>query len=145
MKKLIFASFIFFSPIFCYSQADSTLTHFLELVDKVQNDKSLSGTFIYKGYKVNISEYKEYKTTIGKFIEVKWAVPYIWPPTAVFHNSLGYMTHRIFNLYKYTYKDFKTEKGKYCKDNICIELRDDKKLPYILTHQIGNSEIREIK
>ena len=45
---------------------------FIELVGKVQNDKSLMGTFMYKGSQVNIAESEELKTAIGEFIEINW-------------------------------------------------------------------------
>jgi hypothetical protein len=143
IKKLLLLP-ILLSFQFCYSQSDSTLLQFIELVKKVQDDNSLTGDFIYKGSKATISEYSEYKTTIGKFIQIKWKGKNKNTITAIFHNSSGYQTRRIFNTYRHALKDYKIEKDKYCKQNYCYELKEDAKKPYILLYPIDDSQLREI-
>ena len=59
-------------------------SNFIELIEKVQNDKSLRGSFMYKGSKVNIFEDTDYKTAIGKFLKIEWN-----GLTAIYHTALG--------------------------------------------------------
>jgi hypothetical protein len=142
--QYVFLATTFLLSTYIYSQMDSTKIQFLELVSKVQNDKTLMGTLMFKGYTADISEYKEYASTIGKFIKIEWTGVSKKKFTAIFHNTLGYMTRRVFSAYKTTFRDYKVDKDKYCKDDVCYEMLDDKKLPYIFIYYRSTSEIKTI-
>ncbi len=133
-----------------FAQVDSTSSQFDLLIEKVQMDKTLSGVFLYKGHNVRISESDDFKSAIGKVIEVVWmynkdnnfaSAKY----KAVFHNTFGYMTRGIFGQYKRIFKDFKVDKDKYCQETFCMELKTNFKLPYIQTTRLENQKLREIK
>jgi hypothetical protein len=66
MKKLIFSISIVLLAHFAKAQTHSTLIMILEVVEKVQNDKKLTGIFNYNGYKIDIHESHEFKSVIGK-------------------------------------------------------------------------------
>ena len=141
--------------MYCFCRGQDTtlnLSNFLLLIDKVKNDNTLSGTFIYKGYQVNISENATYKTVIGKFKEIQWTnTKSTRGPTftAIYHNKLGYMTRSLFHTYirqlGSDYKDFKITKEKYCKKQWCRELLTKYDLPILLVYNRKENEIPEIK
>ena len=150
MKNFFITYFCILISIASFSQVDSTISQFDSLIEKIQMDKSLSGIFLYKGHNVRITESNDYKTAIGKVIEVIWmykkdnnfaSAKY----KAVFHNTLGYMTRNIFGQYKKIFKDFKVDKDKFCQETFCMELKTNFKLPYIQTTRIENQKLREIK
>ena len=149
MKSLFFTVLLSTSSFISFSQVDSATINFIELVSKSQMDKTLTGAFIYKGFNARIFENKDFKSAIGKVIEITWkysdqkksSIEY----KAIYHNTLGYMTRGIFNTYKNIYKDYKVEKNKFCQETFCMELRNDLKLPYILTRPIDKTDVKEIK
>lgn len=108
---------------------------FIELVRKVQEDKSIYGEVMYKGVKATIQTDKNLMTTIGRFININWN-----GFTAHYHNTLGYMTRSVYNNMG---DQEKLEKNQYCIG--CAELIKDKHLPYILSYQRSNTLMREIK
>jgi hypothetical protein len=114
---------------------------FVELIRKVQEDKSLLGTFMYKESQAIITDDKEYKMIIGKFIAINWKTY-----SAYFHNTSGDKTKARFNQLKNGIKKYgKAEKNKYCASNYCWELRNDGKLPYVMSYMQSNEEMKEIK
>src|SRR5690349_17595665 len=126
MKHFLTITLLLLFNKFGYCQADSSYALFIQLVDKVQHDKDLRGTFIYKGSKAEIDEYTEYKTAIGKFLRISWScrVGKELPSyVAIYHTTFGYMTRSLFNRHAKHYT--KETKNKYCKGNNCIALLDD--------------------
>jgi hypothetical protein len=119
---------------------DSSLLHFYELVDKVQREKTPNGTFMFKGFIAEVSEYKGYKTTSVRYTEINWMLGTQAQLSGIFHRTLGYMTRGLFNMFKLSSKFQKISRNKYCKDRQCFELRDDKKLPYIVQYSVWQSE-----
>lgn len=146
MKKQILFILLLTVHINVYCQAQ-VAKNFGELVNKSQADKSLMGVFKYKEGIARITEYKDLKTAIGKFIEITWSVKEKEDPDfrAIYHNTMGYMTRSTFNIYKQPYKDFKVSKNRYCMERNCIELVEGLKLPYILYSPPVESDLREIK
>lgn len=112
--------------------------YFIELVNKVQDDKELRGGFMYKGYRVDILDDTQMRTVVGKFIRIQWN-----GFEAVYHTKLGYQTRTRFNQYKQN-KNYKVGKDKYCFSTLCYELRSDAKQPYILMSIMVDSELKEI-
>lgn len=120
-----------------YSQTDTAkLVQFVDLIAKVENDRSLNGEFMYKGEKADIFDDQDMKTAIGKFITIKWGTY-----SAVFHTVLGYMTRARFTNQYHTDKRDKITKWKFCSSGQCAELRDDLKEPYIIVYRV---ELREL-
>ena len=143
MKKIIFLLFLFPKA---YSQDLKQLLQeredFYQLVKKVQNDKMLTGNFMYKGYRVTIIDDSQMRTVVGKFIIIGWKEEG-FSYRAYYHNTLGYMTRSNFNNRRS--KQFKINDSKYCQSNNCWELRTDATLPYIVEYRELNSELPEIK
>lgn len=148
MKNVIAIVLLFVSTTVT-AQKDSNYVYLVELVRKVQNDKSLRGTFMYKDYKVNIGDFTQLKTVVGKFIQITWQAEYddgSAPYMAIYHNTLGYMTRSLFGSYAQSYtKGYKEADNKYCKDDFCVELLTDEKLPCIIQYRRPINQIREIK